>query len=172
MSQTPESKSSENKRLLRIVLILAAAAIPIIAGLAWYGLKLNTEAQRRRIVATNEAAAISALDQIAAAQQLYLETYGQYGTFNQLAEAGVFQAPLQGESLVSGGYRFSITVTAPNEGRGPTYAARADPIRSGGDDATGIRHFFAGSEVTGLRYSEGRPATAADRPLPRRADAF
>lgn len=166
------SQTSENKRLLKIVLVAAAAAVPILAGLTWYGLKLSADATRRRVVAANEAAAVTSLDQIAAAERLYLEAHGQYGTFRQLAEAGVFQAPLEGEALVSGGYRFTVSVTPPSETRGPAFAANADPVRSGGDDATGNRHFFAGSEVTGLRYSEGRPASASDRPAPRRAEAY
>jgi hypothetical protein len=166
------SQTSESRRLLKIVLLLAAAAVPVVAGLVWYGLRLNADAQRRRAVAANEAAAISSLDQIAAAQQLHLEARGEYGTFRQLAEAGVFQAPLEGESLVSGGYRFTVRVTPRTETQGPTFSVNADPVRSGGGDATGVRHFFKSSEVTGTRHSEGRPATAADRQLPRVADVY
>lgn len=166
------AQTSESRRLLKIVLVAAAAAVPVVAGLVWYGLKLSADAERRRVVAANEAAAVSSLDQIAAAQQLYLEAHGQYGTFRQLAEAGVFQAPLEGESLVSGGYRFTVGLTPRAGTRGPAFDVNADPVRSGGDDATGVRHFFKSSEVTGTRFSEGRPAAAADRQLPRAADVY
>jgi hypothetical protein len=166
------TKESDNRRLLKRVLMIGAVVLPLAVLLAWYGLKLSAEGRQRRIVAANEAAAITALDNIAAAEQLYRETYGSYGTFRQLFEAGVFDAPLTGEELISGGYRFTIRVRPATESEVSAYEVNADPVRSGGSDATGNRHFFSGSEVTGIRYSTGRPATASDRTLPRRADTY
>jgi hypothetical protein len=167
------SEKSDNRRLLKRVLIIGAIVLPLAALLGWYGLRLRDEGHQRRVIAANEAAAISALDNIAAAQQLYREAHGGYATFQQLFEAGVFDAPLDGEQLVSGGYRFTVRVLPADESRGRAYEVNADPLRPGtGIGATGSRHFFAGSEVTGIRYSEGRPARATDRTLPRRADTY
>jgi hypothetical protein len=166
------TKESDNRRLLKRVLVIGAVVLPLAVLLGWYGLRLSAEGRQRRIIAANEAAAITALDNIAAAEQLYRESSGGYGTFRQLFEAGVFDAPLAGEELISGGYRFTIRVRPATEAAGPAYEVNADPVRAGGDDATGNRHFFAGSEVTGVRHSTGRPATASDRTLPRRADTY
>lgn len=166
------SGKAENKRLLKIVLVIVAVGVPVAVALVWYATKLDAGERQRRTIASNEAAAVTALDQIAAAQHLFRETQGEYGTFRQLFEAGVFQAPLEGESLVSGGYRFTARTTPRSETEAPSFEINADPIRSGGSDATGNRHFFIGSEVTGIRYSEGRPATVSDRVLPRRAENY
>jgi len=163
------SKESDNRRLLKRVLVIGAIALPLAALLGWYGLRMSVEGRQRRAITANEAAAVTALDNIAAAEQLYREAYGHYGTFQQLFEAGVFDAPITDGGLVSGGYRFSVRTRPGSESQAPAYEVNADPVRPG---STGNRHFFAGSEVTGIRYSEGRPATAADRALPRRADAF
>jgi hypothetical protein len=166
------SKQSDNRRLLKRVLVIGVIVLPVAALLGWYGLRLRDEGHQRRVVIANEAAAVTALDSIAAAEQLYREAHDGYGTFQQLFEAGVFDAPLDGEQLVSGGYRFTIRVTPGSESQSPAYEVNADPVRSGGARATGNRHFYAGSEVTGIRFSEGRPATATDRTLPRRADTY
>lgn len=164
--------SSETKRLGRIVLIVVAVGALVIAALAWYWVKLSREDQTRRRIARNESAAISALDQIAAAEHLYFQTHGEYATFRRLVEAGVFQAPLTGDALVADGYRFTLNVAPRTEGGQSSFSVNADPLNETGDEATGTRHFYAGSEVTGIRYSEGRPANAQDKTLPRRANSF
>src|SRR5438270_13641128 len=76
----------------------------------------------------------------------------------------LFRSPLSGDALVSDGYRFTLKVTPKAGALGPTYSVNADPVRGGGRDATGRRHFFISSEVSGVRYNEERPATAADKP--------
>lgn len=164
--------SSETKRLGKIVIIIVAVGAVAIAALAWYGMKLSSEDRTRRRVAANESAAILALDQIAAAEHLYFQTHGEYAAFPRLVEAGVFQAPLTGDALVADGYRFTLNVTPKRDGGSSSFSVSADPLNETGDDATGRRHFYAGSEVTGIRYSEGRPATANDKTLPRRSNAF
>ena len=41
---------------------------------------------------------------------------------------------------------------------------------SGESDATGRRHFYIGSDVTGVRFNETRPATKDDRLRPTMRD--
>jgi Tfp pilus assembly protein PilE len=160
------SDSSESKRLLRTALIVAVVGAIVFVSLAWLYFRMKNDAHQRKVMAANESTALSALASIQAAEQLYLETNGQYATFPQLVEAGVFQAPLTGDALVSGGYIFALKVRPRTDAASSFYSVNADPQRSGGRDATGRRHFYIDSEVTGIRFNEERPATASDKPRP------
>lgn len=165
------SDSAESKRLWRRALIVAGVGLLVLVPLVWLALRMSNDAHQRRVMASNEATALSALASIQAAEQIYLETNGQYATFSQLVEAGVFQAPLTGDSLVSGGYAYTLKVRPKTDTATPFYSVNADPQRGGGArDATGRRHFYIDSEVTGIRYNEERPATASDKPRPSMQD--
>ena len=160
--------SQETKRLWRWVAVLAAVGVLAAAGLWFYFVRARDEQRRRRVVAANEREAVLVVDGVAAAQQLHLQSRGEYGTFPQLVEAGVFRAPgLSDGRLVTDGYVFDLRVTPRAEGRPPAFALHADPVRDRGPDQTGRRHFYAGSDVTGVRFHDERPAAAADPPLPR-----
>jgi Tfp pilus assembly protein PilE len=158
------SEQSESRRLWRTALVVAAAGVVVLVPLAWLAYRMYNDTLQQRVMSANEASALATLENIQAQEQFFLETKGEYATFRQLAEAGVIQAPLSGDALVSDGYRFTLHVTPKNGAGGPTYSVNADPVRAGGRDATGRRHFFISSEVTGVRYNEERPATAADKP--------
>ena len=158
------SEQTESRRLWRTALVVAAAGVVVLVPLAWLAYRMYNDTLQQRVMSANEASALAALENIQAQEQFFLETKGEYATFRQLAEAGAIQAPLSGDALVSDGYRFTLKVTPKNGAQGPTYSVNADPVRGGGRDATGRRHFFISSEVTGVRYNEERPATAADRP--------
>lgn len=160
------SNNSESKRLLRTALIAAGVGVIVLVPLVWLAVRMYDDAHQRKVMAANEATALTSLASIQAAEQLYLETNGQYATFPQLVEAGVFQAPLSGDSLVSSGYVYTIKVRPKTDATAAFYSVNADPQRSGARDATGTRHFYIDSEVTGIRFNEERPATASDKPRP------
>jgi type II secretory pathway pseudopilin PulG len=161
------SYSQETKRLWRRLAVFGVVGLLAAAALWVVFVRMRDDARRRRLAAANEQEAVLVIDSVAAAQQLYLEARGEYGTFAQLVEAGVFRAPLEGEALVVQGYAFRLRVTPRAEGRPAAFAVNADPVRAAGPDATGRRHFYADSDVTGVRFNDERPATAADPPLPR-----
>ena len=158
------SVSAETKKLWRTIGILAVVGVLILIPLVWLALRMSAEAQQRRRIAANEADTLAALEGVAAAQQLYLQTYSEYGTFRQLVEAGVFNAPLSGDSLVSRGYAYTLRLTPRAEGRPPSFSVNADPLSREGEGATGRRHFYLDSNVVGIRFNDERPATAADPP--------
>lgn len=159
-----EMEKSESKRLLRTALVVALFGVAVLVPLAWLAVRMYNDNIQQKVIAANEASALATLENLQAQEQSFLETAGQYATFQQLADAGAIQAPLSGGALVSDGYRFTLRVTPKTDTQGPTYSVNADPVRAGGRDATGRRHFFISSEVTGVRYNEERPATAADKP--------
>ena len=158
--------SAETKRLWRTALIVAGVGLLVLVPLGWLALRMYDDAVRRRVISANEAAALASLEAIQAAEQLHFETYGEYGTFRQLVEAGVFQAELSGDPPVVRGYAFTLRVQPRSDTQPPAYSVNADPVRKGGRDATGRRHFFISSEVTGVRFNESRPATKDDKPRP------
>lgn len=156
------SKDTETKGWGRTLLVIAAVGLAVLIPLGWLALKMSRDAALRKVVNSNEAAAIYTLEQIAAAEQLYFQTYEQqYATLRQLLDAGFFKAPLDGEQLAAHGYTFTLKITPKTEAQAAAYSVNADPQQEG---ATGNRHFYFDSNVTGIRVSEGRPATAADPP--------
>ncbi len=161
------SDSSESKRLWRTALIVAGVGLLVLLPLSWLALRMWDDTVRRRIVAANESSALGSLEAIQAAEQLYYETYGRYGTFREMAEAGIFQTDLKGDPPVGNGYAYTLRVRPKTETEPAGYSVNADPVRAGGRDATGRRHFFVSSDVTGVRFNETRPATKEDKARPK-----
>ena len=160
------SDSVESKRLWRTALIVAGVGVLVLAPLSWLALRMWDDAVQRRVVAANESAALGTIQAIQAAQQLYYESHGQYGTFAQLEEAGILQNDLEGDPPTGRGYVYTLRLTPKTDAAPATYSVNADPVRAGDRDATGRRHFFISSEVTGVRFNETRPANAGDKLRP------
>lgn len=160
------SDSSESKRLWRTALIVAGVGLLVLAPLSWLALRMYDDTVRRRIIAANESSALGSLEAIQAAEQLFYETYGRYGTFREMADAGIFQTDLAGDPPVGHGYAFTLRVRPKTDAQPAAYSVNADPVREGDRDATGRRHFFISSDVTGVRFNETRPANADDKLRP------
>lgn len=158
---------SESKRLWRTALIIAGVGLLVLVPLTWLALRMWDDTIQRRVIAANESAALTNLSNIQAAEDAYFRAYGQYGTFQQLIDSGVFQANVTGDPPTASGYVFDVRVQPKTDTQPPSYSVNADPVRAEGRDATGHRHFFAGSEVIGVRFNESRPATKDDRPRPK-----
>lgn len=157
---------SESKRLWRTALVVAGVGVLVLVPLAWLALRMWDDTVQRKVVAANESAAITNLDNIRAAEDLYFRANGQYGTFQQLIESGIFQAEVTGDPPTASGYVFTVRVQPKTDTQPASYSVNADPIRPEGRDATGRRHFFASSDVVAVRYNDTRPATKDDRPRP------
>lgn len=158
---------SESKRLWRTALIVAGVGLLVLIPLAWLALRMWDDTIQRRVIAANESAALTNLDNIQAAEQLYFEATGQYGTFQQLIDSGIFQAEVSGDPPTASGYVFNVRVQPKTDAQPAAYSVNADPVRAEGRDATGRRHFFVSSEVIGVRFNESRPATKDDRLRPK-----
>jgi Tfp pilus assembly protein PilE len=158
------AESSESKRLLLTALIVAAVGIVVLVVLWFVFIAERHHYVQRQIMNSNEADAIYALEQIAAAEQLYFQTNGQYATLRQLVESGVLQTTFTGDPPAWHGYKYTLKVTPKTDAQSSTYSVNADPEIAGGRDATGRRHFYISSEVVGLRYNEDRPAGPTDKP--------
>ena len=158
---------SEAKRLWRTALVVAGVGLLVLVPLGWLALRMYDDTIQRRVIAANESAALTNLENLQAAEQLYFETHGQYGTFRQLIDSGIFQAEVSGDPPVASGYAFTVRVQPKTDTQPASYSVNADPVRAEGRDATGRRHFFISSDVTGVRFNESRPATKDDKPRPK-----
>lgn len=164
------SDSSESKRLWRTALVVAGVGVLVLVPLGWLALRMYDDTLRRQVVSANESAALGSLEAIQAAEQLHFETHGQYATFRQLVDAGVLQSELAGDPPVGRGYAYTFRVQPKTDAQPAAYSVNADPVRAGGRDATGRRHFFISSDVTGVRYNETRPASRDDKLRPTMRD--
>jgi hypothetical protein len=158
---------SESKRLWRTALVVAGVGLLVLVPLGWLALRMWDDTIQRRVIAANESAALTNLENIQAAEQLYFEANGQYGTFRQLIDSGIFQAEVSGDPPVASGYVFAVKVQPRTDAQPAAYSVNADPVRAEGRDATGRRHFFVSSEVIGVRFNESRPATRDDKVRPK-----
>jgi hypothetical protein len=164
------AEASESKRLWRTALIVAGVGLIVLVPLGWLARRMWDNTVQRRVIAANESAALTNLENIQAAEQLYFEANGQYGTFRQLIDSGIFRAEVSGDPPVASGYVFNVKIQPKTDTQPAAYSVNADPVRADGRDATGRRHFFVSSEVIGVRYNESRPATKDDKPRPRMAE--
>jgi hypothetical protein len=163
-------EASESKRLWRTALIVAGVGVLVLVPLGWLALRMWDDTIQRRVIAANESAALTNLENIQAAEQLYFEANGQYGTFQQLIDSGIFQAEVSGDPPVASGYVFNVRVQPKTDAQPAAYSVNADPVRAGGRDATGRRHFYVSSEVIGIRFNETRPANKDDKLRPKMSE--
>lgn len=158
---------SESKRLWRTALLVAGVGVLVLVPLGWLALRMYDDMIQRRVAASNEASALTNLEQIQAAEDIYFRMNGQYGTLQQLTDSGIFASTVSGDPPVASGYVYTVRVQPKADTQAPSYSVNADPVRSEGRTATGRRHFFISSEVVGIRFNESRPANKDDRPRPK-----
>ena len=160
------TESTETKKYGKVLAVVAVVGLLALVPLVWLAMRMSDEARQRRVVSANEAETLSVLEGIAAAQQLFLQTHSRYGTFKEMVEAGVFRAPLDGDSLVAHGYTFTLRVTPRTDAQPPSFKVNADPLSREGAQATGRRFFYLDSDLVGIRVNEDRPAGPSDPPRP------
>ena len=144
------------------VVALIGAVVLIVMGAILAGVAIPI--YRSKVMAANEAAAFESIRTIEYAQRFRRGETGRYATFDEFVAAGALDARFSGASPVVSGYVFTMKVTPGTESQPPFFSINADPLQSEGLSATGKRHFYYDSEIIGIRVSEGRQATASDRP--------
>src|SRR5918912_2360808 len=116
---------SESKRLWRTALIVAGVGVIILVPLLWLALRLVDDYNTRRRVAANESSALTNLENVQAAEDVYFRTNGEYGTFRQLIDSGVFQAELSGDPPTVSGYVYTVRVRPKTDAQPPSYTVNA-----------------------------------------------
>ena len=164
------AEASESKRLWRTALLVAGVGLLVLLPLGWLALRMWDDTVQRKVIAANESNALTHLEGIQAAEDYYFRANGQYGTFQQLVDSGIFQPELSGDPPTGHGYVYTVRVQPKTETQPASYSVNADPVRADGREATGRRLFFVCSEVIGIRFNESRPATKDDKPRPKVAE--
>lgn len=141
-----------------IELLIVIAIIGVMAGIA---IPLYKSSVRK----ANEAAAVSTLNTIRAAQANYvIDHKGQYGEFRQLFEQEYLDKRFNFDQPHERGYVFVITLVPKSEGKAATFRVNANPEQSDGIGATGKNFYYLDPE-SGICFSRTGPATAADDTL-------
>lgn len=133
-------------RFFPLVLFLALAA----------GMSCQTypTGMQQSVARAGETAAIAAMKSISTAQQAYaLNNGGNYGTFQQLCEAGFLDARFNSSKPQVQDYVLTM------EASGASYSVNADPQRVG--EAAG-RHLFMNSTSPEIHVNNTQPASASD----------
>ena len=152
------AKNRSGRGFTLIELLIVIAIIGVMAGVA---IPIYKSSVRK----ANEAAAISTLNTIRAAQANYvIDHKGQYGEFIQLFELGYLDKRFNHDQPHERGYVFVITLVPKSEGKVATYKLNANPEQSEGLGATGKNFYYLDPE-SGICVSTTGPATAADETL-------
>ncbi|MER3429202.1 MAG: hypothetical protein C4334_14145 [Pyrinomonas sp.] len=139
-----------------IELLIVVAIIGILVSII-------VPAYRSSVRRGNEAAAIGTLRTIRDNQIDYAMSHrGEYGTFDQLIQAGYLDQRFAGDQPVVSGYIFRLKVV-PKSGTQPAFfSVNADPQQPG---VTGTRYFYIDSNVSVPRQNNEQPASPDDPPI-------
>jgi hypothetical protein len=115
---------------------------------------------QQSVARADETSATSALHTIAVAQRTYAASNGgDYGTFQQLSEAGYLDPRFNSDKPTLKDYVLSMKVNPTAAGQAGFFSCYADPVGTGPQAG---RHFYIDSNSTGLHVNETGPATAND----------
>lgn len=137
-----------------IELMIVIAIIGILVG-------VGIPAWKASVRAANQAAATKNLQTISTAQVTFfnLRSRTNYGTFDQLTQAGLLDKRFTGDSPVDNGYIYTMTITAKTGTAPPAYAVNANPQEPG---STGDQYFYVGSDTSAIHTNHDKPASAQD----------
>jgi hypothetical protein len=115
------------------------------------------------IGSAKEAMAVQSLKAIALAQQQYQvdEGHGSYGTFEQLAKAGLLDERFASNSPIVEDYKFTMQLVPVSGNQRPVFKVNADPHQINASSITGKRHFYMGSDAS-IHVNDKQIATAQD----------
>ncbi|HEY2971703.1 MAG TPA: hypothetical protein VGJ48_04265 [Pyrinomonadaceae bacterium] len=116
---------------------------------------------QQSVARADETAATAALHTIAVAQQMYSASNGDdFGTFQQLCEAGYLDSRFNSGKPAIKDYVLTMEVTPKSGGQAQGfYSCNADPIRTGPQAG---RYFYIDSTSSGLHVNPNEPATVKD----------
>jgi hypothetical protein len=139
---------------------LSRIALLLIVYVGFGGCQSYTTGLQESAESGNEPSAIVTLRSIATAQASYAAANaGDYGTFQQLHDAGYLDSRFNSTTPEVSGYTFTM-LTQKSEGEPPRFSCNADPARPGA-----WRHFYIDSTSTEIRVNPSQPATAVDGPI-------
>lgn len=144
--------------LIELMIVIAIIGLLIgVGSIAWQAV----------IRSGNETTAAQMVDNIRKFQAQYASrNRGSFATFDELILKVSLDDKFKGERPVVNGYTFTMTVVPQSASVPSSYTINADPQVSEGMSATGTRHFYTDSSLSGIKATdENRPAKADDPAL-------
>lgn len=121
-----------------------------------FGCQTYTKSLSDTVARAKETVALGAMRTIVIAEQTYAASNeGNFGTFEQLVNAGYLNSQFNSEKPKLGGYILTLTVTG--NGVAPGYSINADP-----EPPLQGRHFFNDSNANLTRFNLTQAAGPSD----------
>lgn len=149
------SRDQRGFNLIELMIVIAIIGLLIGVGtIAWQAV----------IRSGNETAAAQSIDNIRKFQAQYASrNKGNFATFDELIAKVSLDEKFKGENPVVNGYTFTMTVEPASPTKPGFYSIVADPQVADGVTATGTRHFYTDSGLSGIKGTdENRPAKPDD----------
>jgi hypothetical protein len=120
-----------------------------------------TSGLQQSVVRADETAALALIRTISIAERTYNLTHeGEYGTLQQLVDAGFLDARFAGEKPLKD-YVISLNVIPKAAGSAAgSYSCNVDPDKTG--EHVG-RHLYVDSSTDGIHVNDTKPASATDK---------
>jgi len=139
----------------------AVVAVTILICIPSLSCQSYSTGLQQSVARADETAAKAALHTIAVAQQTYsVSNGGDFGTFQQLCEAGYLDARFNSSKPAIRDYVLTMEVAPKSEAQpAGFYGCNADPVAAG---ANAGRHFYIDSTSSDLHVNPSESATARD----------
>jgi Tfp pilus assembly protein PilE len=143
------------------MLRFALFALTVLICIASLSCQPYSTGLQQSVARADETAAKAALHTISVAQQTYsVSNGGDFGTFQQLSEAGYLDSRFNSSKPAIRDYVLTMEVAPKSEGQpAGFYSCNADPVTTGAKDGT---HFYIDSTSSHLHVNPNESATAKD----------
>jgi hypothetical protein len=138
----------------------ATLALTVLICIASLSCQTYSTGLQQSLVRATETTAVAALHSIVVAQQTYsISNDGNYGTLQQLRDAGYLDERFSSPGGGVKDYTLTISTTPHSAGAAAAFSCNADPTNSGPQAG---RHLYVDSTSTTIRVNPTQPATASD----------
>jgi len=150
------NRNQKGFNLVELMIVIAVIALLVAVAIPGYNFVIRT---------VNETATAKSMDTIRSLQTGYAGKHqGKFApTFAELISSTDLDKKFEGDTPVVNGYVYKMTVQEPSGSKPAYFSLNADPQVSEGIQATGKRHFYIDSSISGIKSTEeNRPAKADD----------
>jgi len=150
-------RNQKGFNLVELMIVIAVIALLVAVAIPGYQFVIRT---------VNETSTAKAMDTIRSLQTGYASKHqGKFApTFAELITSTDLDKKYEGDNPVVNGYVYKMTVTEPSGSKPAFFSLNADPQVSEGIQATGKRHFYIDSSISGIKSTEENRPSKPDDP--------